>query len=126
MGARRPILRAALIAGFCGAIPFSLGALRPASGVVRDCTATLTPDTISAGSDSVSIAFMFDDSIGTVTEVTPAEGSGLTVVSVDAAGSTLLLDASAATAGDWQLSFMGSDEDEACPGTLHVVGPAKR
>jgi hypothetical protein len=92
----------------------------PASADTRPCTATLNPDTISAGTSTVEVGYTLSEEIGKVTAVAAPEDSGVRVSSFDPDASSLSVNATDAKAGDWTLSFAG-DPEKSCSGTLTVT-----
>ncbi|MGH7505901.1 MAG: hypothetical protein ACRELX_09630 [Longimicrobiales bacterium] len=93
----------------------------PRSAPSLQCAASLMPDTARIQSEPVTIGYTVPDSIGTVTDVTAQEGSGLVVGTVDGDARTVELRTESASAGRWLLTFAG-DSNRVCDGTLNVIG----
>lgn len=85
------------------------------------CVAILNPDTARIQPEAVVVGYTVPDSIGTVTEVTAEEGSGIVVGTLDSESRTVALGTESAMAGRWSLTFAG-DSSRFCGGIINVIG----
>lgn len=110
---------AAVLSGALIASTLTFGAAVPHEG--SQCAATFTPTEIPAQQEPVEVEYTLSAPIGTVTDAAPEAMSGLEVTDHDAGTRTLTLDASGATAGEWDITLHG-DAEATCVGTLQVQG----
>lgn len=112
--------RATALSGALIAFTLTLGAAVPGPDTAQ-CSATLTPAEITAQQEPVQVQYTLSTPIGAISEATPEAQSGLEVTEHDAAARTLTLDASGATAGEWDITLHG-DAEATCVATLQVQG----
>lgn len=110
---------AAIFSGALIASTLTFGAAVPHEGA--QCAATFSPTEITAQQEPVQVEYTLSTPIGTVTEATPESMSGLEVTDHDAGTRMLTVDASGATAGEWDITLHG-DAEATCVGTLQVQG----
>jgi hypothetical protein len=118
--------RALALLGSAGLIALSIARAQPVSAHLQQCAATLSPDTVTVGAQSVGVSYALSEQIGKVGVITVDEGSGLTVVSFNADESVMQLNTNSGVPGSWEVRFAGEAE-KTCTGRLavKVANPAR-
>ena len=117
----RLAIRAGVIAAL--AMGVVLATSQPTRALIQSaCEASFEPPSVNVGSESVTAFYRLSESIGDISRATAEDGSGLQIVGIDAAMSTITLGTQNAEAGDWDVTFHGPEE-ASCVGSIQVVAP---